>query len=121
MRVRAAGFAFLVLLTGACAPPSGGPSGGPPDEPPYIDGTITQINTGTQGVQILVEEAGGGNQAAVTVTAETVVVQEFGGGYEPASLAHLRQGQHVGVWTTSPVRESFPVQVTPSGIVIRER
>lgn len=122
MMARAAGFAFLLLLTGACAPPTGGPSGGPPDEPPYIDGTITTLNTGADGAFILVEEAGdGGNQAAVTVTADTIVVQEFGGGYEPANYTHLRQGQHVAVWTTSPVRESFPVQVTPSGIVIRER
>lgn len=120
MIARAAGAMVLVLLTTACAAPPSRPAGGPPDEPPYIEGTILQINTGTQGALLLVEAVDGSNQAAVTVTAETVVVQEFGGGYEPANLTLLREGQRVGVWTTSPVRESFPAQVTPSGIVIRE-
>jgi hypothetical protein len=73
-----------------------------------------------EGGTVVVEEAGGGNAAAVTVTAETVVVQEFGGGYEPAAFGLLRQGQTVAVWTTGPVRESFPVQLEASGIVIRE-
>lgn len=119
---RRAGVVFLLLITGACATPSAEPSGGPPDEPPYIEGAVTEVSASPQGGRVMVEEAGeGGNEAAVTVTAETVVVQEFGGGYEPSDLSQLRPGLSVAVWTTQPVRQSFPVQIVASGIVIRER
>ena len=119
--IRRASFMALVLACSACMPaPPAEPGGGPPaDQPPYIDGTITTVTpSGTGGVVVVEAED---NTAAVTVTSETVVVQELGGGYEPASFAQLGPNLHVGVWITGQVRESFPVQVEATGIVIRER
>lgn len=121
MIVRSAGLVLLILATGACATASNEPAGRPPDEPPYIEGTITSVSQTGQGTVVMVEEPGGnGNKAAVTIGPDTVVVQEFGGGYEPAGLDLLGQGRRVAVWTTGPVMESFPVQLTASTIVIRE-
>lgn len=121
MIVRTAGLVLLILATGACARPPAEPAGGPPDEPPYIEGSITSVSQGGSGTVVMVEEpGGGGNKAAVTIGPETVVVQEFGGGYEPAGIDQLGQGRRVAIWTSGPVMESFPVQLTASGIVIRE-
>ena len=96
--------------------PAGGP---PPDQPPYIDGTITSVTPSETAGVVLVEATD--TTAAVTVTSQTVVVQELRGGYEPVSLAHLGPNLCVSVWITGPVRESFPVQVQAAAIVIRER
>lgn len=122
MTMRATGLLVLVLLTGACVTPPSRPPGGPPDEPPYIEGALTTINRGASGALLLVEEPGeGGNKAAVTISFDTPIIQEFGGGYEPSGYEQLAPGSTVAVWITGPVRESFPVQVTAAGIVIRER
>lgn len=111
---------FLVACAACMPSPPAGPAGGPPaDQPPYIDGTITSVTPSGAGGVVVVEAAD--NTAAVTVTGETVVVQELGGGYEPSAFGQLGPNLHVGVWITGPVRESFPVQVEATGIVIRER
>ena len=122
MKMRPAAAVALVLACTACMPaPPATPAGGPPaDQPPYVDGTVMSVTPSASGAGVVVVEAAD-NTAAVTVTSETVVVQELGGGYEPASFAHLGPNLHVGVWITGPVRESFPVQVEATGIVIRER
>lgn len=119
--IRGASVLALLLACSACMPaPPSEPAGGPPaDQPPYIQGTITSVTASDTGGVVVVEAAD--NTAAVTVTATTVVVQELGGGYEPASFGNLGPNLPVSVWITGPVRESFPVQVEATGIVILER
>lgn len=117
--IRSTQLAIVVALA-ACAAPTGGPAGGPPDGPPYIEGTASAVTPADGGGTVLVEEEGEGNKAVLTVTADTTVVQEVGGGYEPITFDQLAEGQRVAVWVSGPVRESFPVQATADAVVIRE-
>ena len=106
-----------VLLVACAAPGPARPAGAPPTDPPYIQGAVTAIDVA--GSRITVEAPD--NQAVVTVTKQTRMVEEFGGGYEPSSLTQLAAGQTVAVWVSGPVRESFPVQADADVIVVRER
>ena len=121
--IRNASVLALVLACSACMPsPPATPAGAPPaDQPPYIDGTITSVTPSASDVGGVVVVEAADKTAAVTVTSESAVVQELGGGYEPAAFADLRPNLRVGVWITGVVRESFPVQVEATRIVIRGR
>ncbi len=111
---------FVVLVvTSACAGGAGRqPAGGPPDGPPYISGNVTSVDQ--QGRTLAVEAADRGNQAVVTVTSNTRIAEEFGGGYEPSNLSRVAVGQIVSVWASGPVRESFPVQLDADVILIKD-
>ena len=111
--------AVLLMMTAACAAPGPSqPAGAPPTTPPLIEGRITNVDIA--GRRISVDDVDGNNKAVVTVTDQTRMVEEFGGGYEPSSLAQFATGQTVAVWTSGPVRESFPVQADADVIVVRE-
>ena len=116
----------VIVLLCACGA-SGGPQqvADPPTGEPYIVGQITSVitTTATPGPddsrQILVEALDDGNQASLTVTKDTPVWEEFGGGLEPSRLDRLGKGQTVSVWVDGPVAESFPVQAAADAVVIR--
>jgi len=110
---------FAVLVTACATPGPGQPAGAPPTTPPYIEGRVTGVNVAA--ARISVDAADGSNKAVLTVTADTHMVEEFGGGYEPSSPAQLAVGDVVAVWVSGPVRESFPVQADADVVVVRER
>ena len=87
----------------------------PPEGEPYIEGTVEQVEPP---VSVVVHEDTGGNQAVLRITPQTLLLKEFGGGYEPAAFAELREGQRVAAWVTGPVAESFPVQASADAVVI---
>ncbi|MPZ72020.1 MAG: hypothetical protein GEU74_02110 [Nitriliruptorales bacterium] len=106
---------LVVILTG-CADAGGGQQvTRPPAGEPYIDGTVKRVEPPES---IQVGERGGGNEAVLRITPQTRLLREFGGGYEPAVFADLREGQAVSVWVAGPIAESFPVQAAADAVVI---
>lgn len=122
---------LLRILLVALLLPACGASGGTrqvadrPTGEPYIVGEITSVSVtmatpGPDGArQILIRALDGGNEASITVTSETPVWEEFGGGLEPSRIDRLGQGQTVSVWASGAVAESFPVQAEADAVVIR--
>lgn len=85
-----------------------------------VQGSITSIS----GAVVLVEEnpsAGSGSaKGAFTVTGETEILRQQGGGLIPATFGDLRVGQSVAATYAGPVAESYPTQGTAGSIVILE-
>jgi ABC-type glycerol-3-phosphate transport system substrate-binding protein len=95
-----------------------------PEESPSIIGDIKQVEQGSGGTRILVEQiptrSAGEPIAWITLTGRTRVLARADGQTTTASAGELAVGTRVQVWFTGPVAESFPVQAT-AGTVLIER
>lgn len=108
----------LVLLVACAGPGPSQPAGAPPTTPPLIEGRVTSVDVA--GGRIEVDAADGSTKAVMSLTADTRIVEEFGGGYEPSALTQIAAGDTVAVWASGPVRESFPVQAGAAVVLVRE-
>lgn len=89
-----------------------------PDAPVSDDGPAL-CSRGDEGPGSIIVVADD-NAASLTISAETQLLRELGGGYEPAEFSQLEPGQTVAAWVSGPIAESFPVQATADAVVIRE-
>lgn len=112
--------ALFFGTTTACSPPASNTAApnvttSIPRTAPSIIGQVTAITLPT----VLVEENPGPTQesakASVRITDKTQVLHPDKG---VADITQLRVGQHVKVWFTGPVMESYPVQAVGGVIVI---
>ncbi|MDI6843091.1 MAG: hypothetical protein QMC94_01650 [Anaerosomatales bacterium] len=105
--------AAVALLAAGCAPR---PPRGAPDFPAA---TVLSVSPGQDGYGSVLVESDAAGKASVTISADTRVLREIGGGYEQATFADVAAGQTLDVWTTGQVAESYPVQAWATAIVIR--
>ncbi len=114
-----------IALFGGCAegPDSEGPDA--VDEEPDLIGKIADVQpsqeAGTAG-HILVEAPGDrtADKYMVSVTEETLILQQEGKGQRQVSFEALEAGQRVELWFTGPVMESYPAQARARQIVITD-
>jgi hypothetical protein len=88
----------------------------PPAGIPFIEGTVASFDGSGQSIHV--KEQAGSNEAVLRITEQTQLLKEFGGGYEPAAVEELREGQTVAAWVTGPVAESYPVQAAADAVLI---
>lgn len=104
----------LFLVAGCSAP---GPSGDP-----AIRGTIASVSEGPDGITGILVEGPIANgttldKAALTITEKTRVLSASD---EKVDAGTLETGMRVEVWTTGPVRESYPVQADADVVRVLE-
>lgn len=113
----------LVLLASGC-----GTTGGQlPVQSTGADirGTITQVNQNTSGDIIgalLVKGALAPDtrydNASITITTQTVILEQKGQTRRPVTFADFQVGQQVQAEFTGPVAESYPVQGRAREVII---
>lgn len=130
---RIADLTRLVLTTGVALALAGCAGNGfePPDDEPAIDGFVTVVNApmgpaGDTRLVIQVDEVpgdtGGSPKFSLTIDDETQLLRwnADAGGYGTFDLVDFAIGQHVRVWVTGPIMESYPMQATAHTIVLLE-
>ena len=123
----------LVLTTGVALALAGCDGNGfePPDDEPAIDGFVTFVNApmgpaGDARLIIQVDEVPGDTSGSpkfsLTVDDETQLLRwnADAAGYGTFDLVDFAIGQHVRVWVTGPIMESYPMQATAHTIVLLE-
>ncbi len=119
----------VCLVAAGCSGAPGEPDGpglsaSVPEESPSIIGDIKQVEQGSGGPRILVEQiptrSAGEPIAWISVTGRTRVLARAESRTTTASPGELAVGTRVQVWFTGPVAESFPVQAM-AGTVLIER
>ena len=104
------------LPAGQLAPPA-------PQEAPSIRGTLTAIESGTQGQGglLTIEEdpnaTAGSAKARVRLTGATNLIRANG---QRLGFTEFKVGQRLEAWFEGPVAESYPVQATAKAVRVIE-
>ena len=120
---------FLLACNRASTPADGGGAGEPAAVPAPADvrGAITSLTLaeggagdvmGTILIEGVLEEDTSHDRASVTVTNQTLILDNRSGESQAMGFQVLEVGQRVEARFTGPVMESYPVQATASEIVI---
>jgi beta-N-acetylhexosaminidase len=94
-----------------------------PQEPPDIRGTLTAVESGTQGQGglLTIEEdpnvPSGSAKARVRLTGQTNLLRANG---QRLGFTEFKVGQRVEAWFEGPVAESYPVQATARAVRVVE-
>jgi hypothetical protein len=115
----------VVSLVAGCAegPSSEGPDVA--DGPPDLIGEVADVQPSKEGGtpgHILVDSPGDrtADKYMVSVTEETLILQQEGEDQRQVSFEALEAGQQVQLWFTGPVMESYPAQARAMQIVIMD-
>lgn len=120
-RVYVSGILALMLVwvvgTSGCAPRV-------PKRDASISGTIVSLSPTDDGGSVSVEapapSAAGYDKAWVRITRDTTLLRQTSGDPATIEFADLAVGQHVDVWFTGAVAESYPVQATADVVLARD-
>lgn len=92
---------------------------------PHIEGLIysthdnnIMVVEGIDSVEIPQEQWQGKPAYSISITSNTIIQDEQGNKLEQSDLS---QGDHVAVWHTETVRESYPMQVTAEKVMVRSK
>lgn len=113
----------LVLLASGCGT-AGGQSAAP-NTGADIRGKITQVHQSTSGdiigallVEGAIEPDTHYDKASITITNQTVLLEQQGQTRRPVTFADFQVGQRVQAQFAGPVAESYPVQGRAREVII---
>lgn len=111
-----AGVMLLSVCVAAC---DGSGALQPPSRSPDITGVITEVQSQTSGVRILIEEKPGvwgpgpevgGAKMYLTVTEGTSIFIQAGSSWRMGSQEDLKTGTRASAWASGAVLDSYPRQ-----------